>query len=438
MIKTIQLSQLELDSHNPRLKKKGLTQRELLQYFTQQSKTMNLAKHISESGLNPTELLMVIEHPDNPSSYVVLEGNRRLAALKALENIEVVADSQKIQYKKFQNGRKLETNISCYIAPSREAAREWILLKHSGEQDGVGVVDWDAEEKERYSPGDNSESLKLLDYAREAKILDDSMQKFPLTTLTRLMNSYFEEKVGLSVSDNKLSGNFDDEKNRKILSKVIGDLHEGNEDSRTLVKVTDIKNYLDRVLSEEVSADKSTSDPTNPRDKTKAKPDNTKDKPIGGGIRAPSKPTAPQPDRKKLIPSSFPVKKISHTRVSRIYAELKKLDLEQYPNAGAVMTRVFIELSLDAYEAINKIDKYELSQLPAKMAKVAEYLENEKKVKKSVVAAMKRMTSDPKSICSITALNACVHSGDWHPKASDLVNTWDNISEAMILILSEI
>ena len=49
---------------------------------------MALAKDIVNYGMNPTELSIVMPLNDDLRRYVVLEGNRRLTALKALENPE--------------------------------------------------------------------------------------------------------------------------------------------------------------------------------------------------------------------------------------------------------------------------------------------------------------------------------------------------------------
>lgn len=87
----ISVSSLLIDIKNPRLPKPNLGQREAQQESaqTQQRKLLALAKDIVTYGLNLSELPIVMELKDDSlKRYVVLEGNRRLVALRALENPE--------------------------------------------------------------------------------------------------------------------------------------------------------------------------------------------------------------------------------------------------------------------------------------------------------------------------------------------------------------
>ena len=51
-------------------------------------KLLVLAQDILQNGLNPSDLPFVMPLNDDRKRYIVLEGNRRLAALKSLENPE--------------------------------------------------------------------------------------------------------------------------------------------------------------------------------------------------------------------------------------------------------------------------------------------------------------------------------------------------------------
>src|SRR5690242_11222372 len=83
---SIPIGKLLLDLENPRLAQGPESQRDALHALLRAEgrKTLELARSISESGPNPSERFMVIEAPDQPDRYIVLEGNRRLAALRLL------------------------------------------------------------------------------------------------------------------------------------------------------------------------------------------------------------------------------------------------------------------------------------------------------------------------------------------------------------------
>jgi len=47
---------------------------------------LNLAKDIAERGLSPIDGVLVLPNPESSSEYVVWEGNRRITALKLIDD----------------------------------------------------------------------------------------------------------------------------------------------------------------------------------------------------------------------------------------------------------------------------------------------------------------------------------------------------------------
>ena len=80
----IPINRLVLDQSNPRLRVE-LPQDELLAMFAASPKTRTLAKHIVKYGMNPLEAVAVLPI-ENTRKYTVREGNRRVAALKLLND----------------------------------------------------------------------------------------------------------------------------------------------------------------------------------------------------------------------------------------------------------------------------------------------------------------------------------------------------------------
>lgn len=83
---------LLIDEENPRISQPNAGQHKAMQALArhQGQKLLKLATDIVHYGLNPSELPIVMPFKDELERYVVLEGNRRLAALKALENPELI------------------------------------------------------------------------------------------------------------------------------------------------------------------------------------------------------------------------------------------------------------------------------------------------------------------------------------------------------------
>ncbi len=88
----LRVDELLLDAENPRFVH-GASQRDVLQKILddQREKLFSLAESISADGMNPVERLLVLRDSKQTSKFVVLEGNRRLAALTILENPSILS-----------------------------------------------------------------------------------------------------------------------------------------------------------------------------------------------------------------------------------------------------------------------------------------------------------------------------------------------------------
>src|SRR5258707_8409620 len=90
--RSLKIADLLLDLENPRITK-AVGQKDALQKIIedQDAKLIVLAESIVEDGgLNPMDRLLVIKSPDDHGKYIVIEGNRRFAAIKILHNPAVL------------------------------------------------------------------------------------------------------------------------------------------------------------------------------------------------------------------------------------------------------------------------------------------------------------------------------------------------------------
>src|ERR1700681_3291128 len=152
----IRPADLLIDEVNPRLALPNVGQREAQRALArdQERKVQVLAKDIVERGLNPLEPPVVMKHEGD--RYLVLEGNRRLGALKALENPDSIAEA--VQPGVLKEIRKLSKRyheapidfVQCIVVESRDGISHWLQLKHTGENEGAGIVRWGPDESARF------------------------------------------------------------------------------------------------------------------------------------------------------------------------------------------------------------------------------------------------------------------------------------------------
>ena len=88
-MRTIEVARIFLDRDNPRHEPYE-DEDQVIEYLCRYENIYPLAKDIAQNGLNPLELLAVIPEEDDEgggkATYTVAEGNRRLCALKLLDD----------------------------------------------------------------------------------------------------------------------------------------------------------------------------------------------------------------------------------------------------------------------------------------------------------------------------------------------------------------
>src|SRR5450755_422063 len=198
VIRSYPVASLLLDETNPRFSEGMESQRDTINALLDDgaAKLFSLAEDIvRQDAVNPTELPVVVEED---GELVVIEGNRRTAVLKLLRNPELANDP--VHQKRF---RAISKNgigpdeLVCYLAESRDAAKHWIDLRHTGENSGVGVVEWEAWQsnnfrRRRGSQADRATlfcSAVIEDFPDEPELLADieTVRRERLTTLGRLI-----------------------------------------------------------------------------------------------------------------------------------------------------------------------------------------------------------------------------------------------------------
>jgi len=437
--KLLDLSLLSVNIENPRFEMVGNQREAIAQMIEDQGqKLVKLAQDIIDNGLNPSELVLVTPHEKSENQFNVLEGNRRISALKLLANPELIPEKNKSLLNSFK--KLSETfyqspinEIPCVIFANENDANRWIKLKHTGENDGVGVVTWDAQQKARFEErveGKASYALQVIDFLKNQNIEADLKKDLPnlsSSSFQRLITDPdFRKTVGIEISNGKVYSNLPAEEVVKPLSKVAKDLLRNDFTVKEIYYKDDRLNYLETFKPSDLP-NKSTSFKDNwelttsnpPTKQVQANP------PVSIPPKSKSKPLSTS--RNSIIPKSSIIH-INQPRVNKIYRELKDLDLREFCNAGAITFRVFIELSIDSFiEAQKMTSVTKDDKLRKKVEEVANYLEANKHLDKYKLKAIRNSVANSNNILSIDTFNSYVHNKHLNPSENDLKIAWDNI-----------
>lgn len=430
----IPLADLLVDVGNPRLVEGSEGQRETLRALAEEQgpKLSVLADDIVEWGLSPGDPFYVTEVPDSSSlRFIVLEGNRRLTALRALETPDLFDGSVKTRV--LNTLRRLSKayqqaptdNVYCVLFDDREEADHWIELRHTGEAGGAGIVRWGSDAASRFKArgGAGPTDTQALDFLqRRGDLSPTDRATVPTTTLRRLLDTpRIREKIGLDLKERRLKILADQEPVSRALLWIVNGLISGD------IKEPQVSTIKDRITFAEALPPDILVTPTAGEAVdlgSVATPTRTRRPPV----------RSPKP-RNVLIPKDCVIS-VTDERLRRIEWELRKLDLGQFTNAVGIMLRVFIELSCDSYMVRTKLPKVnEKDKLAKKLRTVTEDLRSRAKLSdKQARPVFKACESDSLLAPSISLMNEYVHNPYLFPSDTDLRNSWDNLQPFVIAV----
>jgi len=433
----IPISKLRVDLKNPRLPDVQDSQLDAFHTMAkvQEDKLVALAKHIIMNGLNPAEKFILI--PDDEEQFIVLDGNRRLSALRALDSPEIVQGKLSIvaakQLKQLGDiyPETPIADVPCIVFQDRDQADPWIQLIHDGESGGAGLVKWSAQQRSRYQSrkGKKEFHLQVLDFATEHGDLSEKTRKsielgkYPSSTLKRALGTpYLREKLGLEKKEGHAFTKYPKNEVLKGLSKMIDDIGSGRINVNHLRTQTDRINYANGLTESEFPDYSTVGDEATPIEEALET------------VEGSDPDTSPRPrdrrhslSRKKLIPSSLTFN-IDVSRLNDIYIELKRrLLVKDTPNAVAVLLRAFLEMSVDEFVERKRLSWQGNNILSNKIMAVADYMEDKKLLTKQELRPIKRAASDQTDAYSTTTLNGYVHNRRFTPGPDDLKATWDTL-----------
>jgi hypothetical protein len=406
---------------------------------------------ILERGINVSDLPIVIPSDRNELSFTVLEGNRRVVVLKLLATPELLNDAPletasegfkrlfREMSKQFQLAPIEE--LLCIVFGSRELADPWVKLRHTGENNGAGIVRWGSREAATYSArlsGKRDLHIQILDLVSDSGLLSPetsaNLNRFPVTNLQRLIETpYVREKLGVEVENDQLVTRFNNQQVLRALVQMVEDLSATNFSVNNIRSLEQRKNYVDTIgvdILPNISAPiRATPQPLN-----EASEPETNIAPESLIEAIPKKRSvAISTARKTLIPRGCVLRIDKAIKINNLYHELRKLNIEVYPNSVAVSFRVFVELSLDNYITRNNVQgngkAVELrAKLREKLLFTCEHLENQGIMSADELKPVRKAASNETFLAaSITTFHAYVHSEHFMPHVNDMKIAWDEL-----------
>lgn len=201
--RVIDIKRLHLNPVNPRhapLER----QPDIIKALYSSEEVQALARDIANRGaLSPLDVVGAYEMPDQPGHYVALEGNRRTCALILLADPARAPTAEARAYlQSISKGRSLPTQVLGFVFPTKEAADQWIDLRHMGAQGGVGTRSWSSDQQanalaRRGADGPIGAAARqnLLAHAVLARLRDTGLispeqhQAVKLTTIARYLTT---------------------------------------------------------------------------------------------------------------------------------------------------------------------------------------------------------------------------------------------------------
>lgn len=460
-----------LDDENPR--HKPITDQELIfEYLIKDEMVKPLAKDIAQEGLSPIDLPAVIQ--DQDGRYIALEGNRRLCATKLLLDPTKAPARSKAYFKKLaSSAESIPNKVRCIVFDDREEADVWLDRRHNGLQGGLGIKDWDPEQKARRNQRNNKADQNtlaqaLLDYARGLGFLDEIQKRVVTTAARYLGNPYFRTSAGIvsSRSEAKVVINVSHEDFDKFLSVFCKDLVEGKrvgsrsnktqweEYARTLMaegaitsKIVSNRFLNDRKLYVQDNQTGTSNSPNNAgvqegtaSSSTNGSSDDNSQSSNSQSSTGGRGKGSQNPDiRKYIIPSDFRPN-IGNKILRRAFQELMTIEIDKQTLAVSLVARAFLEKTYNLfYEAVE--GKYLAGkQTHVVVLEAIKLIERDPKLikqEKDALGALRAVASNKNYAFSPQTLGAHAHAS-YYPDAIQLRREFDNISAIVKYMLERI
>lgn len=482
------ISEIRLDPNNVRLEHTNAKiDADIMQDLFTNEQALNLVQGISRNGYFTHEIPIVLSQE---GKYIVVEGNRRVAALKAIQNPMLVPDFQarikKATESISEETKKSLSNIEVLVAPSKDEAEQLVAAIHTSNlrkpwsprrQAAFFQAQIDAgrtlkELVDRYPTIKVRQFVfraRMLNLFKNIKYADPELQDYvnskkwmtTSSTLTRIYTSKdFLALTGISM-DNQghIVKEISDSALKKIATIIVEGIKSDRINTRTInsTKSTTFKlliNKLEEVVNDEKVKQTSNSSPEkasniNEDDLTSQDDDNlnneqgheeSKNNSTSRTSSGQSRYQDNIKNRKRLDFSGINIPETYPEGIKKQLNEISQINVYQYPNLTYIAIRSTLEKTIKAFAAVKTGDPDSIKQSGTNVNGFV-YLSNTlewllkyaKKEYTLLVPSIKKVISNNRFnyTSSRDALNAANHNYLYSVTPEDVFNAWSSINPIM-------
>lgn len=446
-IKNVAIDNIQLDTRNARIRA-GHDQADCIQrILRKEDQVIALAQDIAENGL--TTMPILVSPGSDARTYVVRDGNRRITALKLLNDPDRWSPDARLKarFKAIRDRAvaSVPSVIDVLYSNNEQAVIHEILARHSGAMGGAGQLEWSAFLRTVFLvshelPAEYKRPGQYAFWAEDHGI--DVPDEFPISSLQRFFSRDNLARLGFDINpEDELVPTLRHDAVKKMAATVLGDFASSRVKVAEVFVPADAAAYISRVrqmhgLSEPTPAP--TTAPTAAQagapgagDGASAPPPASSapsSRPTPTPTRAPLTPRVAPIDRKRIFGSSAPGIAIpeSEPKAATIVSELRKLNLDDTPFAAAMLLRALIEISDGHYRKRKVQDQGTLAK---NIKKSAEHMLSRGMLEKNEHDITVRLCGGgEQSLIQIESLQKMLHK-DTHHLSKQFVNAfWDNIA----------
>lgn len=455
----VEIDELLLDHENPRLgsvSSQAEALRALIRLSVRNFRTM--MGSIKDHGLDPGDLFYLVDESAETGveGYTVIDGNRRLGALKILREPTLIAGTSAPENiaKKLReiaagfNREIVGETRTCVLFESRADAEDWILRRHGRNLEGEERIAWGPLEIQRFQ-GDRS-VLDIIDFVERNGEYSSEQWALIRSKLDRksyVLRRFLESKAGremLGLGSDDADGARLPTSGRgarylaSVLKKLFDDVASGTIDTRQFNKASQIKEYFDELPPNlQPSADENGGKSTKFQELNIVRTTESASLPP---LPPPPPKAKPVKIRDTLAPKLLEFRQPSNAKGQQFIREATSLRLKDAPLSSAFLLRGFIQFVVDSYMVENDLLFQEGTrqlELNVRAERVIDHLIAAKKAKRTDISGIRRRLAERanKNPSSIQALNDYHHDQYQVPDADALRAGWNDATALFVAVL---